>query len=425
MGCNFPFKHEKGEKMQRRTRSYFYTNSKVMGKILFGFIVMTFIPAELAYAENWQDFSGASTLREFVSGASAEIELKKGVMATGRYNEDGTAEIEAWGEIFPRTWEVRGDNLVCYSSETETNCYSFEQNLDIPRKYRARHVETGELTLFRISETEPRIISRDTPPDNEGGLVTPSAQDIANELSNPNTALGTMNLQFDYIAFDGDLPDADNQEAYRFQFQPSMPYPISDTTNLFFRPAIPLILDQDVPSSQGGFVSKGVDLGDISFDAALGRSFPNGIVLIVGLVATLPTATDDALGLDQWLLGPEAAIAVLRSWGVVGMLLTHQWDVAGEDDYNTSITGGQYFYAINLSDGWQINGSPTFSYNHEADSDNAWTFPLAVGVAKTTIINGRPWKFGLQYWHYVKSPDVFGPDFQIRFAVSPVVKLPW
>ena len=117
--------------------------------------------------------------------------------------------------------------------------------------------------------------------------------------------------------------------------------------------------------------------------------------------------------------------AIVRKWGVLGLLVTHQWDVAGEDDYSTSITGGQYFYAINLGNGWQFNGSPTFSYNHKADSDNAWTFPLAAGLSKTTIINGRPWKFSLQYWHYVESPDVFGPDYQIRMAISPVVKLPW
>ena len=143
------------------------------------------------------------------------------------------------------------------------------------------------------------------------------------------------------------------------------------------------------------------------------------------MVGTLPTATNNALGLDQWLLGPEAAIAVLRKWGVVGILLTHQWNIAGENDFNTSITGGQYFYTINLRNGWQINGSPTFSYNHKAASDDAWTFPLAVGLSKTTIINGRPWKFGIQFWHYIESPDTFGPDFQLRFSVSPVVKLPW
>ena len=92
---------------------------------------------------------------------------------------------------------------------------------------------------------------------------------------------------------------------------------------------------------------------------------------------------------------------------------------------SASITGGQYFYSINRGNGWQINGSPTYSYNHKADSDNALTFPLATGLSKTSMLKGRPWKFSLQYWHYIDSPDLFGPDWQIRFAASRVVKLPW
>ena len=119
-----------------------------------------------------------------------------------------------------------------------------------------------------------------------------------------------------------------------------MPYPLSDTTNLFFRPAIPLILDQDVPNSKGGYDSENFELGDISFDLAVGNSFSNGMVLLGGIVGTLPTATEDSLGLDQWLLGPEVICATVQRWGVAGLLLSHQWDVAGEDDYNTSITVG-------------------------------------------------------------------------------------
>jgi len=49
---------------------------------------------------------------------------------------------------------------------------------------------------------------------------------------------------------------------------------------------------------------------------------------------------------------------------VFGVLVSHQWDIAGEDAVSTCITGGQYFYSINLRDGWQIAGSPTFSYYH-------------------------------------------------------------
>jgi len=39
------------------------------------------------------------------------------------------------------------------------------------------------------------------------------------------------------------------------------------------------------------------------------------------------------------------------------------------------------------------------------------------------ILSGRPWKFGLQYWHYVESLDTFGPDYQVRFSISLAVIL--
>jgi len=143
-----------------------------------------------------------------------------------------------------------------------------------------------------------------------------------------------------------------------------------------------------------------MELGDVGFDLAMGKTLPKGVVLIGGLVGTLATATSDDLGRDQWMLAPEAAVAIMRLWGVVGGLLTHQWDVAGDDDEKTNATGGQYFYTFNLGGGWQINGSPTFSYNHEArNDDNKLTLPLAVGVSRTLLLSGRPWKFGVQYWH--------------------------
>jgi len=381
---------------------------------------------EAVHAATWSPVTGEEKLTKLVSGATAQIEINPDVTVTGKYFADGTAKIEAWGETFDRTWRVKGDDQVCYTSFTETNCFTFEQDLEKPDNYRVRNIETGSYIYFHVEPGEMTVATGELPDDGEGGLARPSAQDIAAELSNPNSTLGTMNFQFDQIAYDGDLPDADDQNATRITFQPALPYPLSDTTNLFVRPAIPMIVQQDVPDGSGDYDTKHGELGDISFDAAIGKSLPNGLVLLGGIVGTLPTATDDDLGLDQWLLGPEFAVALLRPWGVAGVLLTHQWDVAGEDDYDTSITGGQYFYAVNMGGGWQINGSPTFSYNHEArNSDNKLSLPLAVGVSRTVLFNGRPWKFGLQYWHYVESPDDFGPDYQIRFSVSPVVALPW
>ena len=267
------------------------------------------------------------------------------------------------------------------------------------------------------------------------------ADQIAKELANPNTSLGFLSIPVDYISHKGDAEGADNEEAWRFNFQPVLPYPLAEKTNLFFRPLVPVVIDQPVPFTRAGdvhppndgtsiddanFDSSGTELGDISFDIAIGHTYENGISVIGGMVGTLDTATDDRVGLGQTLLGPELAITHATSWGLYGILVNHQWDVAGDDDFDTSITGGQYFFTYNLSDGWQLQTAPTWSYNHEAASgEEKWTLPLAMGVAKTTRIGKMPVKFSVEYWHFVKQADVIGPDYQVRFKTTPVVPLPW
>jgi hypothetical protein len=66
-----------------------------------------------------------------------------------------------------------------------------------------------------------------------------SAEEVAHELANPNTALGFMAFQLDYLTYDGDLPGADDQDAWKFSFQPSLPYPLGDGVNFFLRPLFP------------------------------------------------------------------------------------------------------------------------------------------------------------------------------------------
>ena len=260
-----------------------------------------------------------------------------------------------------------------------------------------------------------------------------SAAAVAQKLADPNATLGQLSFPLDYVSYQGNLPGADSQSAWKLSFQPSLPYSINEEINLFVRPLVPVFFDQPIPEVGGqgipgavpGFSSTGLQLGDIGFDVAVGKSFSNGMLVLGGAVGSLPTATDDAVGLDQYLLGPELMVAKVGSWGAFGGLLTHQGDRSGEDSFDTNLTAGQYFFTYNLKNAWQISMSPTFSYNHEADSGNRLTFPLGFGMSKTVIFGQTPWRFNLQYWHYIETPDLFGPEFQVRFSVTPVVPLPW
>ena len=280
--------------------------------------------------------------------------------------------------------------------------------------------------------------------DQTKGDAPQSADEIAKALADPNTVLGTMNFNFDYVNYQGDLPDAGSQNSFTIGFQPVLPIPLNKTMNLFVRPQIPLTITQPTFGANG-FENKGVGLGNISADVAIGKTFPSKTVGVVGMFAAFRTASDEALRSPYTLLGPEIAVGQIFDWGVLGLLLTHGWNVnkidaptagnvsilgndvflAAEAGESASITSGQYFYIVSAGNGWQITGTPTFSYNHKALKGNKLTLPIGAGVTKVSIFGKMPIKFNLQYWYYVASPDAFGPQHQIRLTVSPVVKLPW
>ena len=270
-----------------------------------------------------------------------------------------------------------------------------------------------------------------------------STEQIAIDLANPNTTLGTMNFNFDYVNYQGDLPKAGSQNSFVMGFQPVLPIPLSNSVNLFVRPQIPLYFTQPTYGANG-FENQGVSLGNISADIAIGKTFPSKTIGIIGAFGSFRTASNEALRSNYTLLGPELMFAQITNWGVFGLMVNHAWSVnkldADPDSFtiladdmwataaggeSASITAGQYFYVVNLKNGWQIQGNPTYSYNHKAEKGNRLTLPIGTGATKVMFFGKMPIKFNLQYWYYVASPEAFGPQHQIRFTVSPVIPLPW
>jgi hypothetical protein len=251
-----------------------------------------------------------------------------------------------------------------------------------------------------------------------------SAAEMAEKLANPTAAVASMTSNFDFTEYEGNLPGADDQRGWSYVFQPSLPFPQASGKNILFRPAIPVLVKQ--PVFDGGEWKDEFELGDIGFDLAYGGTNPKtGLLLLGGLVGSIPTATSDAVGSDQWIFGPEAMVGIAKKWGVLGLLVSHKQDVFGDNKKATKITGGQYFYAFPFGDGsWQVASGPAWSYNHELSGEK-WTLPLGIGLNKVAMIGDRVWKFSVQYWNYIKTPDAFGPEHTIRFTITPVMSVPW
>jgi len=374
-------------------------------------------------AQTWEPVTGEE-LRAVFSDKVQTAELGGGSQAVARYNADGTGEVKAWGDTFSRKWKLDGDDLVCILIDGKNQCYRVEQNSDKPDEYRGTKLSTGEVVIFTV--TDQQAVVQQIAETGAGGSAQPSAEEMAQKLANPTNPIMTIGNNFDYVTFQGDLPDAEEESSARYLFQTVFPFKLSEGKGtVFFRPAIPVFFNEPVPDAQGGFDSKGVDLGDIGFDFSYGQTTKTGWIYGGGMVGSLPTATDDALGTDKFSLGPEALFGKIGQWGVVLGLATHQWDVAGSGDADVNTSSFTYVYAFPLGGGWQVAAAPVIAYNHEADSNDALTLPLGIGLAKTSIIKGRPWKFQVQYWNYIEGNDSFSPEHLVRFSVSPVVSAPW
>jgi hypothetical protein len=261
-----------------------------------------------------------------------------------------------------------------------------------------------------------------------------SADDTAKALANPAGSLANLANNLTYRTFKGDLPGADDQTAVTYTFQPV--FPVGDKgRNIIVRPAFTVSFDQPIfDSNTGEWDNLSTEFNDITFDTVYAgttmTSKSTGYLWGVGVAGTLPTATNSALGGDQWRLGPELFGGIIRDWGVAGGLINNQWNLGGggggpgSNDEPYSTTTIQYFYGIGLGNGWQILSGPVITYDWKASSGEKWSLPLGTGIAKTTKIGGTTWRFQLEIQYYVKQPDSFGKDWSLTFDFRPVIQNP-
>ena len=379
----------------------------------------------IANAADWEPVEDPALLRELFSDTLMQTTLKEGVKAEATYNADGTGELRAWGDTFARTWEVKGNDQVCFGLEREVRCFNIEQNTIQADTYRATDSANGEQSVITVIRDDGKIVldgkadAKSEAPTPESGAAKPSADEIAASLANPNTPLASLNLKIQYRQFEGDLPGADDETGIGLIFQPSLPFPLDSGAKILFRPAIPIQIDQPVFDAASGEFDSESGIGDIGYDLAYAPKGEAGQLLAYGIVGSIPTATEDSLGSDRWTLGPEILIGKLTRKYLLGALLTHQWDIAGSGDADISLSALNLFYVFLPGGGWNVGTAPIMSYDHENEEA---TIPINLNAGKTVILAGRPWKLGAEINYFVDSPDAFAQEWFIGFNISPVVE---
>jgi hypothetical protein len=241
-----------------------------------------------------------------------------------------------------------------------------------------------------------------------------SAEELAKLAQNPVGNLTSVPFQNDTNFNVG--PQSGTQNI--LNIQPVIPFSVSEDWNVITRTIIPVI-------NQPGFAA-GQDsvngVGDIQFNAFLSPSTPGpgGLIWGAGVIAQLPTNTNDRLGNDRWGLGPSAVALHLQKgdpW-VYGALVNNVWSVGSGDSaaYNNFLL--QPFVNYNFPAGFYFTFAPIVTANWKAENDNRWTVPLGGGVGKIFHIGRLPVNTQLSAYYNVVTPDNGGADWQLRAQVQ-------
>ena len=253
---------------------------------------------------------------------------------------------------------------------------------------------------------------------------TVDVDEVGRKLANPLSDVWNLVFQNNTTGNQGDLVTG-TKVSNVLNFQPVLPIPIGKL-NLTTRPVIPFatqpVLDMSDPSGTSGSET---GLGDIVVLSLIGPA-STGFVWGVGPSVILPTATNDALGLGEWQLGP-AVLLLLTSPEIILGTLAQQWWSVGVDPggSNTSILNLQYFILKPLPGGWQIGTTPNVIINWNASSGEKLTFPIGLGAFKMVTFGRQLTQWALEGQYSVISPDAYGSKWNIRALVKIVLKSPF
>ena len=135
----------------------------------------------------------------------------------------------------------------------------------------------------------------------------------------------------------------------------------------------------------------------------------------LGPMVSIKTRTDSDLAGPGWGGGPVAVLV-----GDIGehistaFIAGHVW--GDEDGFSTSMLQPMLYY--NLPNAWNIHYNNMITYNWDADSDDAWTVPLGLGVGKMLALKGgHGLEFTLGGYRNAARPDG-AADWVLKWGIS-------
>ncbi|HZL11042.1 MAG TPA: hypothetical protein VFC65_13695 [Prolixibacteraceae bacterium] len=248
---------------------------------------------------------------------------------------------------------------------------------------------------------------------------------MSKEFLNPLSDIWSIQIQNDFVFVAGDYISG-NRKANFTNFQPIMPIPLGEKWNLVNRPLIPYVV-VETPQLNGSYKNES-GLGDIELIQVVSPAKGLGFFNMFGVGATwiFPTAKNDAIGAEQWSVGPTLGIGRISEKFVFGIIAQQNWSLGGKENRpDINRFKFQYFLKYRINPTFNITSSPIIIANWDKNSNNKWSIPLGLGFSSTMKIGILPVNLSYETQYYVESPESYGAQWNFRFTLTTGIMNPF
>lgn len=277
----------------------------------------------------------------------------------------------------------------------------------LPPRPTCRHlgsqVSLGEFVLDKHAAAAAIWLALLAPVDRVGAQEGEAGQSLEQAASDPTASLMAVQVQ---NVYSGSYHLLDDESGNLVQLRAALPFEAFGLNHIA-RITLPYVTDS--PSGKTG-LSDTVLFDLVVFEEAWGRWG-------LGPVMLFPTATDDALGAEQWAIGPAVGFTARQPWLLWGLFNQNLFSFAGNgdrEDVNLSIL--QPLLNVSLPDKWSVGASEmNVTYDW---TKGAWVnLPLGMKVAKLVKFGDLPVQFSGSY-EYNFADDEVAPEWAVNFTVK-------
>lgn len=240
-----------------------------------------------------------------------------------------------------------------------------------------------------------------------------SQEDLRKEAQNPVASVIKLPFEQDTFFSTGVY----NRIPAALQAQPIIPIQVSRDWLLVPRiVATPLAYQPDLTSKSGGTIG----MGDTNPTLFLTPTHAEKVVWAVGPTVLIPTATNAALGLGKWGLGPSVVVLTQPSWGSVDLLIHNIWSFAGDPE-RASVNQMLLQYAISydLPRGWYLTTQPSITADWTQSKNKRWVVPFGGGAGRTFNVGKRGLDANAALYRAVVRPEGEGsPKWQLALQLT-------